>query len=126
VQTIGFGRWSWKVVKRKDKKVVKRKTAKAAQVTRRSKFQFSLPVPRRILNKRKIVRATAMVELLLLSNAVPNLRAVKNERFQAALMFTSYTTNRIGVVTPLIERGADINFANSEGFTALMVAVKAS
>ncbi len=67
-----------------------------------------------------------MVELLLLSNAVPNLRAVKNERFQAALMFTSYTTNRIGVVTPLIERGADINFANSEGFTALMVAVKAS
>ncbi len=46
-----------------------------------------------------------MVELLLLSNADPNLRAVKNERVQAALMFASYATNKIGVVTPLLERG---------------------
>lgn len=81
---------------------------------------------RRILNKKKIERTTAMVELLLLSNADPNLRAVKNERVQAALMFASYATNKIGVVTPLLESGADINFANAEGFTALMVAVKAS
>jgi len=81
---------------------------------------------RRILNKKKIVRVTAMVELLLLSNADPNLRAVKNERVQTALMFASYATNKIGVVTSLLERGADINFANAKGFTALMVAVKAS
>jgi hypothetical protein len=67
--------------------------------------------------------AKAMVELLLLSNADPNLRAVDGEGVVlTALIVSSFVTNQSDIVTALLERGADINAKDEGDFTALMVA----